>query len=551
MKKLGKWWQWVMLVAFVAALCFGAYQVAQVGNHLQYLIAAPAQKTQGENEEEAVRPNQPIADWVTRLQERTEEWDNTTMERWTIGGVSEKMTVSGGDGSTSARVELVGTYGFQVRPRLLRYGRLPYEEELKNGRKVAVLDEDLALALFRVADPIGREISVGGVKFQVIGIARHSKHVGEYQEYTAYLPLAAVLDSTFPVDALLVEAIPRAGTGASVSFQSVVEQWQSGGTVYDLGKQGMSATLWLRVLIFVVGMTVALRLIAFLNGRVRHYGKHYRQRLEEKYAISLMPELSGAILLFIIGYGLAAGLVALLMGYVIEPVYTFPEWIPTVLVEWEDIGEAFWHVWQDSAVMQELRTTEILRLRWLALLVQGCSAGLAVLLGIMYGRMRSSRSLVADSINALYRQGAVVSTLQTRKVIDMTDLGYVTCLTGEEAPRRAKTIPMVRIINAEKVLRKLPAGGRDGSFVLEVVDEQIPANNCRWLITCQNGEKTMVEARRDWDLQLPIAVMTRIVYGQQTFAEFLECNAGYDMRMRSPAMDGMFDHHLTLDKKVE
>lgn len=551
MRKLAKWWQWVMLVAFVAALCFGAYQVDQVGNHLQYLIAAPEQKTQGENAEETVKPNQPITDWVARLQERTEEWDSTTMERWTIGGVSEAMNVSGGDGSASARVELVGIYGFQVRPKLLRYGRLPYEEELKSGRKVAVLDEDLALALFRVADPVGREISVGGVTFQVIGIARHSKHVGEYQEYSVYLPLNAVIDTTFPVDALLVEAIPRAGTGASVSFQSVVEQWQTGGTVYDLGKQGMSATLWLRLLIFVVGMTVTLRLIAYLNGRVRHYGKHYRQRLEEKYAISLMPELSGAILLFVIGYGAVAGLLVVLLSYVIEPVYTFPEWIPTILVEWDDIAAAFWHVWQDTAVMHEMRTMEILRLRWLALLVQGCSAGLAVLLGMMYGRMRSSRALVADSIHALYRQGAIVSTLQTRKVLDMTELGYVTCLTGAEVPRRAKTIPMVRIINAEKILRQLPAGGRDGAFVLEVVDEQIPANNARWLITCQNGEKTMVEARRDWDLQLPIAVLTRIVYGKQSFADFLECNAGYDMRMRSPAMDGMFDHHLTIAQKTE
>lgn len=106
---------------------------------------------------------------------------------------------------------------------------------------------------------------------------------------------------------------------------------------------------------------------------------------------------------------------------------------------------------------------------------------------------------------------------------------------------------MVRIINAEAILRQMPAGKRDGAFVLEVVDEQIPANNARWLITCQDGEKTIVEAHRDWDIQLPIAVLTRIVYGTQTFADFLECNAGYDMRMRSPAMDGMFGHHLTID----
>lgn len=550
MKKLGKWWQWALLAAFAAALVFGAVQAKQVGDHLQYLVPAPAQQTEdnsGEDENSKTAPNQPIADQVKALENAVGEWDTTTMLRWTIGGVIEKTSISGGDISSDTRVELVGKYGFQVRQKLLRYGRLPYEEELKSGRKVAVLDEDLALKLFRVADPLGRKVYINGESYEVIGIARHSKRVGEYQAYTAYIPLNSVIETSTTVDALLVEAIPKPGTGANVSFKSVVTGWQSGGSMFDLGKEGMSATLWLRVLLFLIGMTVLLRFIAFLNGRVKHYGKRYRQRLQEKYAISLMPELTGAVLLFILGYGVSAIFAALLMNYIIQPVYTFPEWIPTVLVEWKDIAKAFWNVWQDTAVMQELRTPEILRLRWLALLVQGCSAGAGVLLGILYGRMRSSRQLVADSVNALYHQGATVSVIHTRKVIDMTDLGYVITLDGEIIPRRAKTVPMVRIINAEAILRQMPAGKRDGAFVLEVVDEQIPANNARWLITCQDGEKTIVEAHRDWDIQLPIAVLTRIVYGTQTFADFLECNAGYDMRMRSPAMDGMFGHHLTID----
>lgn len=168
-----------------------------------------------------------------------------------------------------------------MRQKLLRYGRLPYEEELKSGRKVAVLDEDLALKLFRVADPLGRKVFIGGESYEVIGIARHSKRVGEYQAYTAYIPLNSVIETSTTVDALLVEAIPKPGTGASVSFKSAVTGWQSGGSMFDLGKEGMSATLWLRVLLFLIGMTVLLRFIAFLNGRVKHYGKRYRQRLQE------------------------------------------------------------------------------------------------------------------------------------------------------------------------------------------------------------------------------------------------------------------------------
>ncbi len=540
-----------MLAAFAAALTFGAIEAAQVGNHLQYMISAPAQQSASSSKEGTeVKPNQPIADWVTSLRGMTEEWDLTTMERWTIGGVIESTTVSGGSESKEARIELVGKYGFQVRQKLLRYGRLPYESEIESGAAVAVLDEDLALALFRVADPVGRTVSIGDTEYTVIGIARHSKQVGEYKEYSAYVPLNSMIASSNEIDALLVEAIPKEGTGASVSFQTVVSNWHTGGSVFDLGKEGMGATLWLRVLLFLSGAALLLRFIAFLNRRVGHYTKRYRQRLQEKYAVSLMPELIGMIVLFVLGYGAAAGAGALLMTYIIEPVYTFTEWIPSVLVEWNDIATAFWNVWQGSAVIRELRTMEILRLRWLALLVQGCSAGAGVLLGILCGRVRSSRSMVADSVNALYRQGTVVSTVETGKIIEMSDLGYVLC-NAADASNHGEAVPMVRIINAEAVLKKLPGGRRDGTFVLEVVDEQIAANNRRWLITCQNGEKTVEEAKRDWDLQLPIAVLTRIVYGTQTFSDFLECNAGYDMRMRSPAMDGMFSHHLTLTGRTE
>ena len=362
-----------MLAAFAAALTFGAIEAAQVGNHLQYMISAPAQQTASSSKEGTeVKPNQPVADWVTSLRGMTEEWDLTTMERWTIGGVIESTTVSGGSGSKEARIELVGKYGFQVRQKLLRYGRLPYESEIESGAAVAVLDEDLALALFRVADPVGRTVFIGDTEYTVIGIARHSKHVGEYKEYSAYVPLNSMIASSNVIDVLLVEAIPKDGTGASVSFQTVVSNWHTGGSVFDLGKEGMGATLWLRVLLFLTGAALLLRFIAFLNRRVGHYTKRYRQRLQEKYAVSLMPELIGVIVLFVLGYGAAAGAGALLMTYIIEPVYTFTEWIPSVLVEWNDIAAAFWNVWQGSAVIRELRTMEILRLRWLALLVQGC-----------------------------------------------------------------------------------------------------------------------------------------------------------------------------------
>ena len=564
MRKKYPWWQAVLLIALAAALAFGAYEIEQVGDHLQYLVKAPALvENSGENESdggEKRRPNEGLKESLSSLREVcAEEWA-TTMRRWTMGGVKETTTVEGNDQQKPGRLSFIGEDGLEVHPLFLRYGRFFYPEELKNGEKVALLDEQLALDLFRVGDPLERKVVIEGIEYRVIGIVRHSKQVGDFWDYGAYVPLMSVLSAPVQLDALLVEAEPNPGVGASVSFESLVTNWRSGGSVIDLGKQGMAAGMWLRVLLFLIGMTATLRLIGLLNHAVSYYAKRYRQKLQVRYAIRLMPELLGMIALFALGYGAAALLAAGLMNYIIKPVYTFTEWIPAVLVEWSDIAAAFWKVWQPGATLSEMRTPELLRLRWLTLLVQGSSAGVGVLLALAYARLRGARSETTESIHALYQEGVVVSVLRTSRPISFADLGYVPCVeTGAwaEKPlskrrrrRRAATQPMMRIINVRRVLNQLPVSPREGSFVLEVTDSLIPANNARFLISCDGKTNRVEPAEREWDLQLPVQTLTRILYGGERFSDFLESNVGYDMRMRSPAMDGLFDQHMPLTSRA-
>ncbi len=561
MRKKYPWWQAVLLIAFAAALSFGAYEIGQVGDHLQYLVEAPALVESGDNEGDEKRPpNENIKSSLTNLREICEEEWATTMRRWTMGGVKETASVSGNSQGSTGRLTFVGENGLEVNPLFLRYGRYFYPEELKDGAKVALLDEQLALELFRVGDPLDRAVNIEGVEYRVIGIVRHTKRVGDLQDYGAYVPLMSVVDEQVQLDALFVEAEPNPGMGASVSFESLVTTWRSGGSVIDLGKQGMAAGLWLRVLIFLIGVTATLRLIGLLNHAVRYYMKRYRQKLQTRYAIRLMPEMAGMIALFALGYGVAALLAAGMMNYIIKPVYTFTEWIPAVLVEWSDIADAFWKVWQPGATLSELRTPELMRLRWLTLLVQGCSAGAGVLLALLYARLRGARSETTESIHALYREGVVVSALRTSRPITFAELGYVPCLETDawaEEPlskrrrrRRTATQPMMRIINVRRVLNQLPVSPKEGSFVLEVTDSLIPANNARYQITCDGQTNRVEPAEREWDLQLPVQTLTRILYGGERFSDFLESNAGYDMRMRSPAMDGLFDQHLPLTRRA-
>lgn len=561
MKRRTPWWQTALLVIFAAALAFGAYQASAVGNHLQYLITPPPQAAQTQNGDSASQkhePNSPVRDWNKSLKSVAEEW-NSTMRAWTLGGVVEQASFSCDAGSGQGRLTLLGENGLLLHPLYLRSGRAFFPEELQNGSRVILLDEQLALAMFHVSDPLERTVSLDGAEYRVIGVVRHKKQVGDLMDHGAYIPLMSVIDQPTRLDALMVEAEPMPGMGANVSFAAVCDSWQSGGTMIDLGKEGMAATLWLRVLLFLAGMTLTLRLIRWLNGRAAYYGKHYRLQLQRQYALRLMPQLIGVILLFALGYGAAAALAALLMNYIIQPVYTFPEWIPAVLVEWADMEDAFWKVWQTSATLRELRSPEILRLRYLTLLVQGCSAAAGVLLALRYARMSTAADRARDSLPALYREGVAVSLMRTQRPIALAELGYVPCaddgswadavnISKRRKPKDAQ--PMMRIINVRRVLAQLPLSPREGSFVLEVTDGQIAANNGRWLITCTKEARTMEECERDWDIQLSVQTLTRLVYGRRSFNDFLENNAGYDMRMRSEAMDGLFDHHLTLTDRA-
>lgn len=389
------WWQTALLLIFVLMLCFGAYSVGQVGDHLQYVLPPPRQLEQGQSEE-TVKPNQPIADWYKRLTELSGEWD-TTMQAWTLGGVVEQTSFSTESASAQGRLDLMGEDGLLLQPEYLLHGRLFYPEELETGASLVLLDEQLALALFRVADAVDRQVTIGGSSYRVIGVVRHTKQVGDYMDYGAVIPLNSIISQPMELDALLVEASPMPGMGASVSFRTVCSTWQTGGTFIDLGKESMAATLWLRVLIFLVGMTCVLCLITWLNARVRGYVQHYHVHLQQRYAVQLLPQLLGRILLFILGYAVSALLLAGLMNYIIQPVYTFPEWIPAVLVEWRDMADAFWKVWQTSATLRELRTPQLLRLRYFTLLIQGSSAATGVLLALRYARLRKKASRPANN----------------------------------------------------------------------------------------------------------------------------------------------------------
>lgn len=539
--------QLFLLILCAAVLTFSLFRIFSVSDHLQYLIPAPALAV-STDPSNPVKPNEAIDALSAQLDEQAGEWADT-MRRWSLDGVIEQAAFSADANTCAGRLTLFGRYGQELHPLALRYGRPIYPEELENGARVVLLDEQLALALFRVADPIDREVLVGGERYRVVGVARHTRQVGDTSEGGACIPLRSIIDLPLALDVLQIEAAPHSGVGAAVSFRTVCDGWQPGGTLIDLGKERMGAWLWLRVLSFVCGAILLLRVVRLLNRGVRGFIRLTHRRLERSYALRLTPWLMWRVLLFAAAYGLCLGTGALLMNFILQPVYTFPEWIPTVLVEWSDIHDTFWKVWGSYSVMRELRTPELAQLRFFMLLVNGFSALAGVTLGMIYARWQNAEERITDSLPALHRCGAVISAVRTTQPLLLEDLGYIP-LTGTWSGVW-EAVPMLRIIDARRVLAQLPPSGKDGTFVLEVTDAQIPDGNVRLRITCAKGRTIITPTRRSWDLQMSVGALTSLVYGTSSFQAFTESRTGFDLRMRSPAMDGLFEHHLTVDGTAE
>ena len=82
---------------------------------------------------------------------------------------------------------------------------------------------------------------------------------------------------------------------------------------------------------------------------------------------------------------------------------------------------------------------------------------------------------------------------------------------------------MVRVINAERALALLPAPVLPGMLTIEVADEQIPQNSCRFTVNCDGYALTVTQDdRAAADLCCDIRGLTALVMGRHCFADAVE-----------------------------
>lgn len=380
----------ILLAVAVAAMLWCHAESLRVPAHFQRAFLPETSVTVSADNGADATPDNGLRAARLAARELTEQLKDSCASA-TLYAVQEPSPLSTEDGRT-AGARLIGMEAgyYGVAPFTLYCGRLIYPDEFDQGAHVALVDEQLAVALFQYAEPLEQEITLGDIAYRIVGVLRASRQVGTQTDYKMYVPYRSLEDSAQAFTSLVYEAAPLAGAGGWVSFQSAVGSLGQTGTTVSLGKERMNASMPQRALLCLVGMVFALTMIRLVTRAVKRVAQQYRERLVNQYAIRLLPWLAARGALLAMAYAACAALLAALFMQLIAPVYTFPEWIPAVLVEPKDIQTAFWNVWHATAVVTEVRTEQLVRLRFLRELAGWSTGAAAFLVAYAYsGRGRA------------------------------------------------------------------------------------------------------------------------------------------------------------------
>jgi putative ABC transport system permease protein len=126
--------------------------------------------------------------------------------------ISSGETVRSGSRSAYASMQGVLETTPTVFVRHLDRGQYLTRTDVTTGRRVAVLGAGIATQLFGDRDPIGRQITIGGVRFRVIGtFERLGQSLGVDRDNEVHIPVTAAqrLLGTDRIDGLAIRAPDR------------------------------------------------------------------------------------------------------------------------------------------------------------------------------------------------------------------------------------------------------------------------------------------------------------------------------------------------------
>lgn len=368
----------LMVLAGLLLLAYALWEIGRTPTLLQYAVQADAE-TAAPAEPGGEPPPSLLRQRMDALEDAVPALEQMVTARTLDGSVSAVQLTAAETGATAGLMAIERDH-FLVYPALLLLGRFPNPDEFELGERVILLDEQLALDLFRMMEAVDREVVLHSQTYRVIGVLRHQKRVGDIADRYAYIPLAAAAKGRYPLEILRISAVPVPKGGAKITFAEITEQWKPGGMTYDLRREQVGATIWARFLACGAGFAALGWLIGQYARSIGALRARMREKLELQYITRLLPYLLFHILLRAIALLALAALAAALTNLLLEPIQVFPEYVPDILVEPNSIIETFWNLRRTESASVVIRTPEIVRLLYF-----GQLCNIAVILSLAGG----------------------------------------------------------------------------------------------------------------------------------------------------------------------
>ena len=243
-----------VLLGLVLTVCGGALTLT-VGGRLEYILPAPAATQEGGElnalYEEAQKQMASIADSITA---------------GAVGARAQGVNLSAEAQSAEATVYAVGSGYFDVTHETLLDGRLISEADVKRAEDAIVIDESTALTFFAGDEPVGKTVTLNGLNYEVAGVVRTSRRLGEMDEHVAYIPITAASANALAMQTVeLTAQTADKTTGSAILMENTLKTWQPGGSFYNYDKLALGAGMPIRWAVLFVGVALLLSLLARLN----------------------------------------------------------------------------------------------------------------------------------------------------------------------------------------------------------------------------------------------------------------------------------------------
>ncbi len=273
----------------------------------------------------------------------------------------QALSADGGR-SVTATVYAVGEGYFDAVHETLERGRLISAGDIQRAEHAVVLDSRAALTLLSGEEPVGQKVTLNGIRYEVAGVIRGGRRVGETDEFIAYVPVTAASADALPAQSLVCVARPLSAVGSAILMEDTLSAWRGGGSFYSLGKMKLGAVMPLRWALLFAGAAVLLALLrrmnAFAWGRVCRVD----EALKTRYARDMLLPIAGSAAMCLLGYGMLAAALWALASFSIQPLLMFTEWIPEVIVELSSLESRFWALAGAGAPAVRIVTREVCRL---------------------------------------------------------------------------------------------------------------------------------------------------------------------------------------------